>query len=50
MPSGEMRNVLDVCMATIGTTSNADHMNESVGKGWSQALERCKDPVPVPLQ
>ena len=32
MPSGEMRNVLDVCMATIGTTSNADHMNESVGK------------------
>ncbi len=32
MPSGEMRNVLDVCMATVGTTSNADHMNESVGK------------------
>jgi large subunit ribosomal protein L2 len=32
MPSGEMRNVMDVCMATIGTTSNADHMNESVGK------------------
>jgi ribosomal protein L2, bacterial/organellar len=32
MPSGEMRNVLDRCMATIGATSNADHMNESVGK------------------
>jgi large subunit ribosomal protein L2 len=32
MPSGEMRNVLDVCMATVGATSNADHMNESVGK------------------
>jgi len=32
MPSGEMRNVMDVCMATIGATSNADHMNESVGK------------------
>jgi len=32
MPSGEMRNVLDVCIATIGATSNADHMNESVGK------------------
>jgi large subunit ribosomal protein L2 len=32
MPSGEMRNVLDVCIATVGTTSNADHMNESVGK------------------
>lgn len=32
MPSGEMRNVLDTCMATIGTVSNADHMNESWGK------------------
>jgi large subunit ribosomal protein L2 len=32
MPSGEMRNVMDVCMATVGATSNADHMNESVGK------------------
>jgi large subunit ribosomal protein L2 len=32
MPSGEMRNVLDVCMATIGAASNPDHMNESVGK------------------
>src|SRR5690606_30324220 len=32
MPSGEMRNVLDTCMATSGTVSNADHMNESWGK------------------
>jgi large subunit ribosomal protein L2 len=32
MPSGEMRNVLDKCMATVGAVSNADHMNESVGK------------------
>jgi large subunit ribosomal protein L2 len=32
MPSGEMRNVLDGCMATVGAVSNADHMNESVGK------------------
>lgn len=32
MPSGEMRNVLDVCMATVGTVSNADHMNETMGK------------------
>jgi large subunit ribosomal protein L2 len=32
MPSGEMRNVMEVCMATVGATSNADHMNESVGK------------------
>jgi large subunit ribosomal protein L2 len=32
MPSGEMRNVLVRCMATVGTVSNSDHMNESVGK------------------
>src|SRR6186713_251860 len=32
MPSGEMRNVMEVCMATVGTVSNAEHMNESVGK------------------
>jgi large subunit ribosomal protein L2 len=32
MPSGEMRNVLEVCMATVGAVSNADHMNESLGK------------------
>ncbi len=32
MPSGEMRNVLVRCLATIGAVSNADHMNESVGK------------------
>lgn len=32
MPSGEMRNVLETCMATVGAVSNADHMNESVGK------------------
>lgn len=32
MPSGEMRNVLARCMATVGTVSNADHMNEKVGK------------------
>jgi large subunit ribosomal protein L2 len=32
MPSGEMRNVLVRCLATVGAVSNADHMNESVGK------------------
>lgn len=32
MPSGEMRNVLSRCLATVGAVSNADHMNESVGK------------------
>jgi large subunit ribosomal protein L2 len=32
MPSGEMRNVQETCMGTVGTVSNSDHMNESVGK------------------
>ncbi|MFZ5971270.1 MAG: 50S ribosomal protein L2 [Bacteroidota bacterium] len=32
MPSGEMRNVLARCIATVGSVSNAEHMNESVGK------------------
>jgi large subunit ribosomal protein L2 len=32
MPSGEMRNVLEVCTATVGAVSNPDHMNESAGK------------------
>ena len=32
MPSGEMRNVLVKCLATVGAVSNPDHMNESVGK------------------
>lgn len=32
MPSGEMRNVLSRCMATVGVVSNPDHMNESQGK------------------
>jgi large subunit ribosomal protein L2 len=32
MPSGEMRNVLVTCRATIGSVSNADHMNVSIGK------------------
>src|SRR5262249_19288669 len=32
MPSGEMRRVSIDCRATIGTLSNADHMNISLGK------------------
>jgi large subunit ribosomal protein L2 len=32
MPSGEMRMVLVTCMATVGSVSNADHMNVSLGK------------------
>ncbi|MEQ9426392.1 MAG: 50S ribosomal protein L2 [Cyclobacteriaceae bacterium] len=32
LPSGEMRMVLVTCLATIGTTSNSDHMNIRLGK------------------
>ncbi len=32
MNSGEVRMVPQECMATIGAVSNADHMNESMGK------------------
>ncbi len=30
--SGELRMVMDSCMATVGAVSNPDHMNESLGK------------------
>ncbi len=57
MPSGEMRNVLEVCMATVGATSNADHMNESVGKAgrsrWRGTRPRTRavamNPVDHPM-
>jgi len=32
LPSGELRNVLSVCYATVGTISNGDHMNTRLGK------------------
>ena len=32
LPSGEMRMVLNSCLATVGTVSNAEHMNVSLGK------------------
>ena len=32
MPSGEMRQVLVRCEATLGSVSNPDHMNERLGK------------------
>lgn len=32
LPSGEMRMVLAKCLATIGSVSNADHMNVNLGK------------------
>ncbi|HYX06784.1 MAG TPA: 50S ribosomal protein L2 [Bacteroidales bacterium] len=32
LPSGEVRMVLSRCLATIGTTSNPDHFNITIGK------------------
>jgi large subunit ribosomal protein L2 len=32
LPSGEMRMVLTTCTATVGTVSNSDHMNVTLGK------------------
>ncbi|MGB3778584.1 MAG: 50S ribosomal protein L2 [Tunicatimonas sp.] len=32
LPSGEMRLVLNNCMATVGSVSNVDHMNVTYGK------------------
>lgn len=41
LPSGEMRMVLVTCIATVGSVSNADHMNISIGKaGRSRWLGR----------
>ena len=41
LPSGEMRKVLSVCRATIGSVSNSDHALESSGKaGRSRWLGR----------
>jgi len=41
LPSGEVRKVLLVCRATVGTVSNAQHQNVSLGKaGRSRWLGR----------
>ena len=32
LPSGEMRQVLSVCCATVGSVSNPEHMSENYGK------------------
>jgi large subunit ribosomal protein L2 len=32
LPSGELRNVLSACMATIGQVGNIDHENVVIGK------------------
>lgn len=57
MPSGELRTVLSKCIATVGTVSNADHMNESVGKAgrsrWRGVRPRTRavamNPVDHPM-
>ncbi len=57
MPSGEMRNVLSRCLGTVGAVSNADHMNESVGKAgrsrWRGVRPRTRavamNPVDHPM-
>ncbi len=48
LPSGEIRMVLTTCKATIGTTSNPDHMHEMSGKaGRSRWLGRRPRTRPV---
>lgn len=32
LPSGEVRMILGTCMATVGSTSNPDHFNTTMGK------------------
>ncbi|WP_250632965.1 50S ribosomal protein L2 [Rhodoflexus caldus] len=57
MPSGETRLVLTTCFATVGTVSNSDHMNESVGKAgrnrWKGIRPRTRgvamNPVDHPM-
>jgi large subunit ribosomal protein L2 len=57
LPSGELRKVLIDCMATIGTVSNPEHQNMSLGKaGRSRWLSRrphnrgvTKNPVDHPM-
>lgn len=57
MPSGETRLVLATCYATVGTVSNSDHMNESIGKAgrnrWKGIRPRTRgvamNPVDHPM-
>ena len=57
LPSGEMRMVLAACIATVGTVSNGDHMNLSVGKAgrnrWKGIRPRVRgvamNPVDHPM-
>ena len=57
LPSGEMRMVLVNCVATVGTVSNSDHMNENMGKAgrnrWKGVRPRVRgvamNPVDHPM-
>jgi len=57
LPSGEMRMVLVNCLATVGTVSNADHMNVKLGKAgrsrWMGVRPRVRgvamNPVDHPM-
>lgn len=53
LPSGEMRLVLSVCMATVGTVSNTDHMNVNLGKAgrkrWLGRRPRVRGVVMNPV-
>jgi large subunit ribosomal protein L2 len=57
MPSGEIRNVPEVCVATIGQVSNADHMNVVIGSagrkrwmGWRPHVRGvAMNPVDHPM-
>lgn len=57
LPSGEMRMVLSACLATVGTVSNSDHMNERMGKAgrnrWAGRRPRVRgvamNPVDHPM-
>ena len=57
MPSGELRKVLNTCMATVGTVSNSDHALQSMGKAgrnrWKGIRPRTRgvamNPVDHPM-
>jgi large subunit ribosomal protein L2 len=53
LPSGEMRRVLGVCMATIGSVGNADHLNIEYGKAgrkrWLGKRPRVRGVVMNPV-
>lgn len=52
-PAGETRRVLGVCMATVGSVSNADHMNVTMGKAgrvrWMGRRPRVRGVVMNPV-